>query len=74
MRFNKKLANYYRRYGNMTIVLDPKTGYYDIYLKRINRRREFVKAVRNRAVAKKIARTMAMTECVGFDEQIDVIF
>jgi hypothetical protein len=73
MRFSSALALRYRKNGYMSVVHDPKTGYYDVYID-YPTRREWIHAVRSRAEAKKIAKETAMKMQVGFDEKKDVIY
>jgi hypothetical protein len=72
LRFNSTFAFHYRKNGYLFITYDPKTSYYDIYIKRPAKVSVWVECQRNKIVAIKQAKRLAMIQKLGFNEEIDV--
>jgi hypothetical protein len=74
MRFRTLLGKKFRRNGHVCVAKDPSTGYYDIFLYRTGSKREWIEDTRNRQVAVKRAKELAMSHQLDFNQDTDLIY
>lgn len=73
MRFSSRLAKIYRKNGNLLILKDFMTEYYDMCIQYPSGKVKWIDHHTNKSVLIREAKKIAMKECLGFDEKADVI-